>query len=247
MKTILIEEELNKFKEYLNNPKNGFSFKIGDFYIPKYNTSGANIQQHRLQLLKSRSMGELNFVSWLESEFNYIRSNYSILEQFPIPIDNEDLWKDCCIRHNCTEYIKRQYFVLDILIPDIGTVLEVDYKITHDPRYDSARDDYLLVRYCLLTKRYLDYNQNDHRDFQIRIKVLQELDQNYNRFYNQLNLDFTEIMSKSFERKYKDDINLLKRRLNKKSRYIRDIRNFSEEFLEVMKKIGIKFPSFPYI
>ena len=246
MKTILTKEELSKFKNYLYNPNNGFSFKVGYFDIPM-KVGNSSLLDHQVKLLSTRSMGVKNFVSWLKDEFNHVRSNYSIIEQFPIPIEDRDFWKECCIKNGCIEYSKRQYFVLDILIPDIGMVLEVDYKITHDPKYDSARDDYLLFKHCLITRRYLNYNQNDHRDFQIRIEVLKDIDQNYSRFYNQLNLDFTESILGYFERTYENDIDLLKRRLNKKSRYIRDTRNFSEEFLEVMKKIGINFPSSPYI
>lgn len=248
MKTILTDKELKKLEGFLNSPSSGLSFEVGNFNIPmKLPYSNGNLMEHRLTLLNSMSNGESAFVGWLRSELASLKGIYTILQQFPIPIQDEELWIKCCKKYNRMKYKDRRYFVLDVFIPDIGLVMEVDYNITHDCEYDKARDEYLSRKYQIVTRRYFGYNSNDFNNLKIRSRALNDLSDNCMRFYDQMLIDFTPTILSYFNYKYRMEIEVFKKVLNRRLRLVKKTEGLSSKFISILEEIGIHFPSKPYI
>lgn len=92
------------------------------------------------------SENEANFIYDLET---MIKNKGQVvkekpIKQFPIVIQNRELWKRCCEKMRVTkpEAYARQFFKADLFFPAYSLIVEIDSDL-HDPNYDKARDVYL--------------------------------------------------------------------------------------------------------
>ncbi len=151
-----------------NNPL--YCFNIDDYLFPKYINSGkTNLERARLdEIKKKKSSFVVNFENCLSKEISKIFSKHtkylSYIPEFPIPIENKELWEEILTQNGLDKTNKAwnvNYFKLDFLFPYLGYCVEIDSNF-HFPniKYDMSRDAYLFSMYGIKTLRLLNFGES---------------------------------------------------------------------------------------
>ena len=120
------------------------------FEIPLYN----NIKQ---ALVKNSSPYSRDFENSIDRSLRYTK----YIKEFPIIIENKELWSNILFCLNLENNSNNSYFLLDYFFPHLGFCVEIDSSY-HDSRelYDKARDLYVYKEYGIETLRFYKYSSN---------------------------------------------------------------------------------------
>lgn len=130
------------------------SYKVDEFIFPAWLYNENSKKSFRIkefrdgQFQRDRDIGNPNPINFRKIIQNL--PEYKWVEEFPIPIINQDLWFDLCPQK------PKCIFSLDVFLPDLGIVIELDSSY-HDgkekQKEDMARDLYLGKEYDIITYR----------------------------------------------------------------------------------------------
>lgn len=144
---------------------NYYTQDISGYLVPRFIISEKgnkiDLEQFRIRQLRKQSSFSISFKYDLEvliGKLKDMKSWFEWIPEFPIPVEDEELWKDCGgTGEQC-------FFVLDYFFPMAGVVVEIDSSF-HDVRkeYDEARDKYLKEKYGLETLRYYNYGEEPEK------------------------------------------------------------------------------------
>jgi hypothetical protein len=135
--------------------------------------------------------------------------------QFIFPLDH-DLWLDCCVStgiineidQNRRYYKDRSSISVDLFFPIQNTVIEVDYKFSHNDKYDQTRDLYLSRKYGIKVLRVKEFNNNNnYRDIESCSITYEFLRSSFSNV--KLNVDFTDLILQCFEIGYSNEFSIL--------------------------------------
>lgn len=148
---------------------NYYSRQLGPYIVPTFVIS--NVDGKRINLVGNRNAElerlDSSYVKMFKADIKDVvekmkeTSSTRYIEEFPVVIDNRDMWNRILDHYGVSTYNKirrRQYFLLDFLFYELGFAVEIDSDF-HNGRelYDKARDHYLQSRYGLETVRYYKY------------------------------------------------------------------------------------------
>lgn len=138
-----------------------YSFRLGDFIIPRYITS---IKDCKIDLAKNRRNNLNQGSSWSPNFRKLLKDYYPSLNnirEFPLLIENRN---SLCDQYNvCEKGRNRNYFLADYLFPDYNFIVEIDSQL-HDPNYDIARDNYIVFSFGISILRLYEFGRDPLSD-----------------------------------------------------------------------------------
>lgn len=162
----------NLIKSFVLN-SNYYTLNIDNIYkIPKFihtiNNNQINLENIRNTMINSdKSTYEPEFIKYvdkLKEKADKRKVLYNYLREFPIIIENRELWKDILNNLNILEdkYINTNYFLLDFFFYESDLIVEIDSNY-HNGRelYDKARDIYIKETFGIDTLRFFEYGKNN--------------------------------------------------------------------------------------
>ncbi len=157
MEKTLLNNRIEQFCR--ENKYNSFQIDDYNYQIPK----ALNIEAHRVELLTNESSFETSFKHDVDILLGKKKKGLEYIQEFPIVIDNLDLWNYSldCFKETNEDFRNRKYFMLDFLLPSSGIIIEID-SIYHKEKelYDQARDFYISSRFGLETIRFFEYGKD---------------------------------------------------------------------------------------
>ncbi len=145
-----------------------YTFSLGNFRLPKYMYLPGSSKPHDLFLRRHDAYNTCD-----SPTSKGFRDDLKVwhpgkyIREFPVPIENKNLWEDLIKKFNVEE-TKRStnYFLIDYVFPKKGLCVEIDGSQYHTtPNYDKARDEYIFFMLGWKTYRFKNYSQEHGIDF----------------------------------------------------------------------------------
>lgn len=183
----------------------------GGYIIPKVIKVGKN----RINISSNREQALLNnnssFSDNFENDISYRANSEPILsyiKEFPIIIENKQLWNNILNslgETSSSKYRRVNYFLLDFYFPYLGTSVEIDSEY-HDLKqnYDRARDAYVKYNYGIETFRFYEYGKDGgHRlpylkRFDNHIKYILKFNKINDLINDKTQIDFSKTIVNNF-------------------------------------------------
>lgn len=131
--------------KFLKSNKN-YCFRIGEYIIPIQvkDFSGAHLVPIRDNRESNINSPNSKWVRYFEVLLSTFYTNYRYLNEFPLIIEDRNMWGSICRKTRITEedYLHRNYFLTDYFFPEYNLAVEIDSDL-HDQEYDKARDFYI--------------------------------------------------------------------------------------------------------
>jgi hypothetical protein len=213
----LNNEELEILKKNLFTPD--YCIDQCGIMTPKFIYSGdrwvdlCKIKSNLINIISKKEKSYVNFIKGLiKGNLEYFCQFES---QFIFPLDQK-LWLDCCVStgiineldQNRRYYKDRTSISVDLFFPIQNTAIEVDYKFTHNDKYDQTRDLYLSRKYGVKVIRIKEFNNDsDYRDIESCSITYEFLRSSFSNV--KLKVDFTNLILQCFEIGYSNELSII--------------------------------------
>lgn len=141
----LIDMRNDVLIKFLKSNKN-YCFRIGEYIIPIQvrDFSGVHLVNLRNNRESNINSPNSKWVRYFEVLLSTFYTNYRYLKEFPLIIEDRNMWGSICRKTKITEedYLHRNYFLTDYFFPEYNLAVEIDSDL-HDQEYDKARDFYI--------------------------------------------------------------------------------------------------------
>ena len=133
-------------------------------------------------------------------------SLYRYVREFPIIIEDRDLWEILVEQTGIIDKKDSKYFLLDYFFPYLGLIVEIDSQYhKYRKNYDYARDLYIKNKYGIDTVRFYEYGKDDQQrklcieEFNKRSKNLYKNKiNNWNLVYDKYPINFDKTVINNF-------------------------------------------------
>lgn len=206
---------------------NYYKFSIENIYtLPKYIYTISSEKKLDLEYIRNERLG-IGKGSSFERSFNYDLSVmigkaiqrkplYNYIREFPIIIENRDLWNELLDYYNVDKEDKirdTNYFLLDFFFYNSDTIVEIDSDL-HKGReiYDKARDRYIKSTLGIDTLRFYNYGEDLEKREEYKNSFRKKIKDSYNKriklglISGPSRIDFSETLVNNYIKEHKQSL-----------------------------------------